>query len=177
MREILATVPDENPVERVRVLLSLADVYDLQERFAEARRIYATILEADPKNVVGLNNLAILHSYAEGRAERERGAGLIDQAIEIVGPLPTLLDSRAIVKLNLDQLDSAVDDLRQALDQDSSPTYWLHLAYVQLRKNDLRGASESFERATVSPVDPARMHPLERPFFDELRRRLAPPGT
>lgn len=177
MREILAAVPEESAEERVRVLLSLADVYDFQERFAEARAIYATILDADPRNVVGLNNLAILNSYAERPDERERGAGLIDQAIEIVGPLPTLLDSRAIVKLNLDQLDSALDDLRQALDQDSNPTYWLHLAYIQLRKNDLRGASESFEKASVSQVDAARIHPLERPFFDELRRRLAPPGT
>lgn len=177
IREILTAVTDENTEERGQVLLSLADVYDFQERFPEARGIYATILESDPRNVVGLNNLAILHSYADRPAERQRGAGLIDQAIEIVGPLPTLLDSRAIVKLNLDQLDSAIEDLRQALDQDSNPLYWLHLAYVQLRKNDLRGASESFERASVSQVDVARLHPLERPLFDELRRRLAPPGT
>lgn len=176
-REILAAIPDDNVEERVEVLLNLADVYDLQERFAEARGVYASILEVDPRNVVGLNNLAVLHSYAERPAERERGAGLIDQAIEIVGPLPTLLDSRAIVKLNLDQLDSAVEDLRQALDQDSNPTYWLHLAYVQLRKNDIRGASESFERASFTQLEVARIHPLERPFLDELRRRLAPPGT
>jgi hypothetical protein len=51
------------------------------------------------------------------------------------------------------------------------------LAYVQVRKNDIRGASESFERASDPQVDADKLHPLERPLFDELRRRLAPPGA
>ena len=177
LRDMLTEIPNEKTDEQIPVLLALADLYDLQERFAEARAVYGRILESDPRNIAALNNLAILNSHADKPADRQRAVGLIDQAIEIVGPLPTLLDSRAMVKLSLDQLDSATQDLREALDQDSSPMFWLHLAYVQVRKNDIRGASESLERASDPKVDADKLHPLERPFFDELRRRLAPPGA
>lgn len=177
MRGLLAQIPEEQTDERVQVLLSLADLYDLQERFSDARAVYGKILESDPRNIVALNNLSILNCYSDKGVDRQRSVVMIDQAIEIAGPLPALLDSRAIVKLNLDDLDSAMQDLREALDQDSNPLFWLHLAYLQIRKNDLRGASESFERASDPKIEESRLHPLERPLFEELRRRLAPAGA
>jgi tetratricopeptide (TPR) repeat protein len=177
IREVMTRIPEQETDEQVGALLALADVYDLQERFAEARSVYGQILASDPRNIVALNNMSQLACHADKPAERQRSVELIDQAIEIAGPLPALLDSRAIVKLNLEQLDSAVQDLRQALDQDSNPMFWLHLAYVQIRRNDLRGASEAFERASDPQIEKDKLHPLERPLFEELQQRLAPPGT
>ena len=176
VREILINLAEDDVTGRVGVLVALADVYDLQERFPEARGVYGQILELSPREVTALNNLAILNSFEESLAIKQRGGLLIDQAIEIVGPVPALLDSRALVSLNLEQADSALDDLRKALEQNSDSIFWLHLAYAQLKKNDMRGAAESFERANAYQMDVEKLHPLERPMFEELRRRLGSGG-
>ena len=176
IREILLGL-DEGDVEpRVGCLVALADLYDLQERFLEARGVYGQILELSPRDLTALNNLAILNSFDDSPSVKQRGSLLIDQAIELVGPVPALLDSRALVKLNLEQPDLAIEDLRKALDLDSDPMFWLHLASAQLRKNDIRSAGESFERANAFQMDVEKLHPLERPMFEELRRRLGGSG-
>ena len=152
--------------------VALADLYDYQERYPEAMAIYSGLLKRSENNVLALNNLAWIISFDQSTANRDKGLALIDRAIQVAGPIADLLDTRAIVRLNINQFDEAVIDLQTALDEIASPGMWFHLAIAQFRAKNLRGAAESMERAASANFDPDALHPLERGFYDELRTGL-----
>ncbi|MCY2966631.1 MAG: hypothetical protein NT069_23880 [Planctomycetota bacterium] len=152
--------------------VALADLYDYLQRYPEAMAIYSGLLRRNENNVLALNNLAWIVSFDQATANRDKGLALIDRAIQVAGPIADLLDTRAIVRLNTNQFDEAVVDLQTALDEIASPAMWFHLAVAQFRAKNLRGASESMERAASADFDPETLHPLERGFYDELRTGL-----
>lgn len=159
-----------------RVSLSLADLYDFQARFDQASKVYEELLRRNPNQVVALNNLAWIESFNSDAARKANALKLVNRAIELAGPLPDLLDTRAVVSINLGQPSAAVADLTQALNEVARPTLWLHLAVAQLKAGARDAAATTFKKAQDAGLDPASLHPLEVAMHDELQKAFGSRG-
>src|SRR5262249_17112297 len=72
-------------------LLLLADLYDLQGNYTEAKKSYRDVLALEEGNVVALNNLAWL--LAETSDNPDQALDLIQRAIKLQGERAELLDT------------------------------------------------------------------------------------
>jgi predicted Zn-dependent protease len=125
------------------------------------------VLKSERGNVTALNNLAwLLAQKADGAAE---ALELIDRAIEVNGPAPGLLDTRATVNLARNQPDAAIRDLEEAnLESPGAPRLF-QLARAHLKARDRTAAAKAFTEAKRLGFDPQQLHPLQQ----DAARRLA----
>src|SRR5262249_2728127 len=119
------------------------------------------LLAQDDRNVLAYNNVAVLLALHEGK--HEEALASIDKAIELAGPQPDLLDTRAIVYLATDKPERASDDLDQAQPPTAEPAAPFRLACAHLASNNNRAAREAYKRAKDEGFTLSRLHPLERP--------------
>ncbi len=157
-----------------------AELVSLEGNEAEAEQAYRGLLErkdldASQRAIVS-NNLAFHLVEPATLPEARR---LIDTAIEELGPLPDLLDTRGLVRLAGGESAGAVADLREACLQPSAAKY-LHLATAELAGGDERAAREALakaraaglERLAMSPADAARLRNLDKALAE---KPAAPP--
>ena len=157
------------------LLLSLADLRDLQGRYQEAETLYSQVLGKNGNNLLAINNLAWLLALKEGK--NDEALALLNRAIDFVGPSPELLDTRGVVYLKRGQAgaDKALADLQACLEQSPSGQRYFHLAQVQNLANDREAAKESLKKArdnglTINTIK--QLHPLEQPAYRELLAAL-----
>src|SRR5207302_373486 len=98
---------------------------------------------------------------------------LIDRAIATIGPLPDLLDTRAVVNVMLGRSGPAVEDLRLALAEAPTAAKYFHLARAQQCARNPRAADDALRRANALGLKSADLHPLERRSYDQLMSDLA----
>src|SRR5690606_36166903 len=118
----------------------LANLYSRIGRFDEAEAIYREILKAQPSSDGTLNNLAWLIAMAHGQSRAAEALDLVGKAISIAGPIPDLLDTRAISQVAAGRGDLAIKDLEAALATAPSPDKYIHLAQARLVAKDRPGA-------------------------------------
>lgn len=152
--------------------LKRANLRLYQGRGDEARSIYAEILTSAPDDLEALNNLAWQLAFQDDQgAEALR---LIDRAIENFGPLPALLDTRAVIRLRLGEHEPALRDLRDALAaQPDQPLLHFHLAWAQQTAGNPEDARQALRRARELGLTAESTDPLERPTFIRLLADLA----
>jgi tetratricopeptide (TPR) repeat protein len=141
------------------VLFALAGLEDLRGRFAEAEAYYRQVLAVDGDNARALNNLAWLLAL-RGR-KGDEALPLIQRAVELYGPRPDLLDTRALVYLALERPDKARADLKAALADTPTATRYLHLARVCQAADDADGAAAALKEAKALGLRRAQLHPVE----------------
>jgi tetratricopeptide (TPR) repeat protein len=151
--------------------LALANLRDLEGQTDEAVKAYDHVLQQDPNNVLALNNLSVLLAF-RGQARMEV-LGLIERAIELSGPVPGLLDSRGIVHLSLGQWEQAKNDLEEVANSEPAPASYFRLARAYYELHDLPHAKSALEKAYAADGKVEKLHPLERPAYEELVNRLA----
>jgi Flp pilus assembly protein TadD len=101
---------------------------------------------------------------------------LIEGALELMGPRPELLDTRAMVHMALNDSQKAIADLEKALTLDT-PTAgrYFHLARAYHMAKNPDAAMRAFRKAKELGLDRGKLHPIERTacgkLFDELDRR------
>ena len=78
-----------------------------------------TAAERDENNLGAMNNLAVL--LALQKRDLSKARQLVEKAVEIAGPLPALLDSRASVYLALGKPEQALTDLQQVVGEEPRP--------------------------------------------------------
>jgi tetratricopeptide (TPR) repeat protein len=140
-------------------------------RSEEAKSLYRKILAERPNEPEALNNLASLVAFHGG--PRDEALSLVNQAIAVAGKVPVLLDTRALVHLQMNQPEQAIDDLRKALS--ATPNYpiaYFHLARAYDQMGNSADAHKSFVRAERLGVKPASMDFVERDEYSQLRRKL-----
>lgn len=149
--------------------LQLADLLEIRDRFDEAEVLYRQIVSEHGRNIMALNNLAWL--LALKATNREESLGHINRAIEVAGPLPHLLDTRALVYLTLDQSGPAVADLELALaESPNSPNAfrYFHLARAYRLAGNTEAASQAFRRAAECGLEIEQLHPVERLAYRQM---------
>jgi tetratricopeptide (TPR) repeat protein len=154
----------------ISLALSYADVLDLRGRYEEAEELYRAVLKNDPKNVFAHNNLALL--LALRTTKGSEALALIDKALEQVGPMPGLLDTRATVYLALGDYVRATRDFEDALALQSSAAGYFRLAKARLLAGDRSAAREALRKADNSGLKVSQLHPLERSDYQRLRDEI-----
>lgn len=162
----------QNPNARPRLLVYLADLRDLQGRYAEAIKLYREVLTAEPQNVVALNNLGYLLAL-HGNAPAE-ALELLNRAIAQAGPTPELLDTRAVIQLKLGQPDRAIKDLEAALADAPLAAFSYHLAQAHHSARNTTAARDALLKAKDLGLEANHLHALERPTYQQLHAELAP---
>jgi tetratricopeptide (TPR) repeat protein len=153
----------------VHVLLAQAELCDMRGSYDDAIRVYRQALKDSGKNIMALNNLAYLLAMTGAHAE---ALTLAQQAIAIVGPHPEILDTRAIVLLKAGKADAALADLTKATAQAPTAAMYLHLAQAQQLAGKTPAAVAALRKATDLGLQLAKMHPLERPAYEQLDAAL-----
>ncbi len=159
----------------VPLLTVLADLRTLQERFADAEKVYREILTKAPDDVMALNNLALLLAL-QGR-EPDRAKELIDRAWEISGPTPGILDSRATVLLTQGKPQEALEDVERALRDTSAAPLYFHKAQACLELGQRAAARQAFAKARRIDFRGKTINALERPAYERLRAALRSGAT
>jgi putative PEP-CTERM system TPR-repeat lipoprotein len=103
----------------------LAGLYRAENRPEPARRRLEEVLAISPKNALAMNDLAWL---LRGR-EPQRALELAEQAAEAMPQSPAILDTLALVLMDLDQAERALPWLRRAAElAPADPAIGRHLA-------------------------------------------------
>jgi len=149
-----------------------AELRNAEGRPAEAEAIYRELLDrtdlpADQRAMVA-NNLAFQLARPETAPEAKK---LVDTAVEILGPHPDLLDTRALIHLALGDDAAAVADMRQAVLQPSEVKF-LHLAYAEMRVGDMTAARRALEQGIRKGLSAEKLGPADRARLDELLEKV-----
>jgi tetratricopeptide (TPR) repeat protein len=156
---------------RVSILLvHLADLLDLRRRYQEAEKQYRLALELDKDNIVALNNLAWLLAQRSGKGDE--ALQWMNHALEIAGPRPELLDTRAIVYLTLKRSDLALADLERASSDTPTAMHYFHMARAQVLGENAQAAADALREAKKRGLKRKHLHPIEEvaagKLFEEL---------
>jgi tetratricopeptide (TPR) repeat protein len=152
--------------------LALANLRDLQGHTDQAEAIYLDLLRRDEKNLVAHNNLAALLAFRLDQADE--ALRHIQRALELAGPLPLLLGTRAIVFMTQGQWEKAKNDLEELVSMEPRPDAYLRLARAYFMYGNRQEARAALGKAKApdGSVQLADLHPLERPAYEELVRDL-----
>lgn len=153
----------------VEFLFSLATLRVAQERPNEAIELYEKVVRLAPKHFIALNNLAFM--LAEQHPDRRKDALVyIDQAIQIAGPVPTLLDTKAMVLLYNDQPTRAIPLLEKIATVDSQDARWhLHLAMAYRKVGAIQRAKDAIRRMRDADLDNHVLTPEDKRLLSELQ--------
>jgi tetratricopeptide (TPR) repeat protein len=158
----------------VPIRLCVAALRNLQQRFDETESIYDAVLNDSPNNLPALNNLAWLLAFRSGREPKAKALELIDRAIDLAGSNATLLDTRAVVYLQLGKPDLALQDLNGALAiNPDKPVLYFHLARALELANNPAEARAALREAEQRGVKAETMDPREREIFLDVSRKLS----
>lgn len=170
---LLAAALREDPDSAKRIILR-AEAYDFQGKHDLAVAAYERVLERDDVDEKTLaacrNNLGYLLGL---RGERlDEASGLIDQAMEVFGPISDVLDSRAVVNIAREDYPAAIEDLQLAVQYQPTASKYFHMAQALVLSGDAEGAREAWDRAADLGMEPALLHELERPDYKDIRDRI-----
>jgi tetratricopeptide (TPR) repeat protein len=154
------------------LLISLANLRILQNRPDEACQLYRRVLDAQPKHVVALNNLATLLAEQPGKGALE-AIQRADSAIELVGPQPGLLDTKATALLYAGKPGEAAAILGEAISSPNpDPRYYLHLAAACDRLGEAGRAREALARAERGELTRQLLTDGDRRILAELSKKF-----
>jgi tetratricopeptide (TPR) repeat protein len=149
------------------LLIGLASLRSRQGEYDEAVGLYRRALSHNANHSLAMNNLAYLLTLQQGKATE--ALALLDRAESIAGPLPELLDTRAVVLLTLNQADKAIDLLEDVVAVKPSGPAYFRLAQACLAAKQPLPALHGWRQAMALGLRAADLHPLERPGFENLR--------
>ncbi len=99
-----------------KIMMALAMVYHEQKHYGRAKEIYEKILQAEPRNVWALNNLAWLLATSKDRdLFQPQKALLLAQKAATLNPDPMILDTLAEAHLATGRPDLALEVIRGVL--------------------------------------------------------------
>ena len=158
----------ENPGSS-ETLLQATIAKEALGRTAEAEEDYRQLLASGGLGDVQAGIVAANLAWMLARSETaDQALEFVEKAIQELGPLPDILDTRALIRLAKGQTILALEDMSDAV-LSPSPLKLLHLAAIQAEISDLPGARTSFARAKalglgqerLSPDDAARLERVE----------------
>jgi tetratricopeptide (TPR) repeat protein len=161
LEESLREQPKRNGVRS-----ALAALRSLQEHFPEAETLYRDLLSDNPDDALALNNLAWL--LAMGRGEGREALQLLDHAEEVVGPLPELMETRAVVHLSLGEDEPAVALLEEVRALNPTAVGYFHLSRAYRMAGNQPAAAQALAKARELGLRPERLHPRERVVLAQM---------
>jgi cellulose synthase operon protein C len=161
----LATSP-----RSVVLKLYLADLQEIRGRYQDVAATYRAILEQEPMNVAALNNQAWMLAQLDDKTAD--ALGLINRAVELMGPEPALLDTRAVVQMKLGRPELAIGDLERVSTESPTAGRWFHLACAYQQAHNSDAARRAFRKARELGLDRTQLHPLESQAWGRVYEEL-----
>ncbi len=167
LKEVIA----KNPKATTAITI-FGDLRYLEGRYAEGESLYRQVLALEPNNISALNNLAWLLALQSGKGDE--ALDLIKRAIEIVGPIPALLDTRGVAYLNLGLGDLAKNDLEDAVLAQPTAGRYFHLTQAYLKVRDRLAAAASWRKARTLGLKVEALAQHDKPIFQRLLEEFEP---
>ena len=162
----------------VGLTVCLASLAEVSGNYDKALDLYRQAAEHAPRNAIALNNLAwiLALQYKKG----EEALALVGRAIDVLGPIPELLDTRAVAALAAGRTNDAITDLQEALgrtgvDAKVRASLGFHLAQAESRAGLKEEAEKAWRDATAAGLKGEVLHPLERTTYAKLAGELGRP--
>ena len=174
---MFASLVEKHPQD-ADLLFSLSNLRLKQGRLDDAIQLLRRLTASNPRHVTGWNNLAALLSE-DPRMLRE-ALDCIDRALASAGrPLGNLLDTKALVLLQMDQNAQAASLLVQAmsLPDANDPRFAFHLAVAQRRLGQHAEAMQAWKRAQELGLDDAFLTGFEKRLASELNTWIKEQGA
>ncbi len=152
------------------LLMTMADSCTHEEHYQEAEDYYREVAAKREYKAIALNNLGMLMAM---RGEKlDNSLQLINQAIELAGPMAPMLDTRGVIYISMGDADKALADITMALNEDPTPVRIFHQARAYLLAGRKIEASAALQTAVRKSLKRLMLDPPERPIFDKLRAEL-----
>lgn len=152
------------------LLFAVAVLRTVGEQTQEAIELFERVVKAAPQNLLALNNLATL--LAEQPQRQNDALRYIEQAIQVAGRKPALLDTQGTIYLMQGDFDAAVRCLEEAVNSEATdPRYPFHLAAAYAKLGRKEDALAAYERAKQDDLDDHVLtagDALLRKLLDEL---------
>ncbi|HOA52945.1 MAG TPA: hypothetical protein PKI05_11870, partial [Thermogutta sp.] len=174
---------ESNPNDK-RIAIDLASFLNLAGRYEECEKAYRELLArkdlSDMEKALIKNNLAYILA-AKGRSvsgaasegRLQEAESLIEQAIAVIGPIGSLLDTRTVVRLGLGKNREALSDAQQAVVEEPTPLSYFHLVEALIAVGDTPTALREWQRACKDfGLTPEALPPVERERFRIVAQRL-----
>lgn len=126
----------------------------------EAIELSREVLRNNPQDMVTQNNLAFLISYHDSK--HDEALTMIRKAIEAVGPIPTLMDTEAMILMASGKANDAVERLQEVVVDEPGAVAYLHLAQAYVATGRIADAKVALQNARKYNLRINDFHPLER---------------
>ena len=157
--------------ESVRRLLVQAEILEMQAKYEESVAKYDGVLKRDdvPRvmRAAAKNNLGFLLTLLNERTDEAEQ--LINEAIEVYGPVSDILDTRAIVRMTRKEYDQAVEDMSLATSLSNDPVKFYHYAQANLLAGNDQAALKAWEKAQELGFAKEKLPVLEQKNFDQVK--------
>jgi tetratricopeptide (TPR) repeat protein len=157
------------------ILITLGDVRAIQNRYTESENLYREILDKNPGHSVAMNNLAVLLTLQNKKLDE--ALTLINNAIEIAGPLASMLDTRACVYIAQGNAEKAIKDMEVAIADAATPVRLFHQAQALNLGNQPYAASSTMQQALKAGLTTDMLETPEIPAYEKLKKLAGELGT
>jgi len=149
-------------------MLLEASIYKKSGKTESAMMTYRQILASEPKNLVALNNLAVLMS--ESDEALDEAADLSDRCIDLGGRVPAFLDTRAVIALAQGEPRLALDLLEEATNgnNESAAIFLFHKAIANLEIGSPDKSRDIFRLAVARGLSSASLSAREVRWYKKL---------
>ncbi len=96
----------------------------------------------------------------------------MERAVELAGPLPALLDSRASVDLAVGKPQQALSELQQVVVAEPRSNRLFHLALAHYQVGQQKAATQALAEGQQPGLAPDELPPLERAEYQNLMAKL-----
>lgn len=161
----------KNSPEDVGLLYSVGTLYVAQGKYEPSIATFRKILTINPRHVPALNNLALV--LAESPSKRREALELIEQAINVVGSHPGLLDTKGAILVYDGKSEEALPLLEfAARGEQVDPRHNLHLAaaYRDTAKTEL--ARANLKLALDRELESLILTQSDKNLLENLRSKL-----
>ncbi len=168
--------------ESARRLVLEAEMLEVQEKFDESIAAYQKLLARDDVptlvRATALNNLAfILALKSRTPEDLELALNSVNEAIELIGPISDILDTRALVYLKQQQYPLAAEDMKQAVKMNPTASKYYHLAAALLGAGDEEGAAAAWKQAQAEGIGPDAVSKLEQQDLEGFIKKIEQAST
>jgi len=165
LRSALQKDPKDIPLR-----LHLASMMELQGNYAEVETLCRDVLKDNGNHLVALGNLA--WHLGQKPATAKEALRLIEHAIALYGPRPELLDTQAIVHLNLGNTKESLRVLERVVNEAPTPIRVFHLCRAYERTRNVASAQAMLRQSHVQGLAPHQLHPAEQAEYQRVSAEL-----
>ena len=151
-----------------------AELFEIQGNYEQSVAKYDSVLKRNdvPRvmRAAAKNNLGFLLTLLNERTEEAEQ--LINEAMEVYGPVSDILDTRAIVRMTRKEYDQAVEDMSLATSLSDDPVKFYHYAQANLLAGNDQAALKAWDKAQKLGITKEKLPVLEQKNFDQVKSEI-----